>query len=83
MKRQPKFFIAQYESSNFLFEGIGWTEQQARVILNVTLVAHCERTGAKLKEFFYPDEVFVREIQPGFCFIDKECVRKQKVYQPK
>jgi hypothetical protein len=63
-------FLAQYESSNFLFEGAGNTEQQARVMLNKVLRHHCRNTGARLTEFFAPDEVFVREIQPGFAFLD-------------
>lgn len=67
-------FIAQYESANFLFEGAGETAFKAKVALKHALAAHCQRTGARLREFFYADEVFVREVREGWYFIDKERV---------
>jgi hypothetical protein len=65
-------FVAQFESSNFEFEGFGTSDKAARKSLLRVLRTHCKQRGAKLKEFYYPDEVFVREVRTGDGFIDKE-----------
>lgn len=67
-------FIAEYESSNFFFEGTGNTEQQARAMLRDALRHHCKATGAILGEFFYLEDVYVRELKPGQGLIDRERV---------
>lgn len=57
-------WIAQFESSRFLFEGVGKDEFEARAALGRAIHLHCQQTGAKSKEFFVPEEVYVRELKP-------------------
>lgn len=63
-------FIAQFQSSNFLFEGVGGSEHEARSVLRRVLRQHCKNTGARLDEFFVSDEIYVRELNEGYGFID-------------
>jgi hypothetical protein len=72
-------WLAQFESSNFLFEGAGESPAMAKHTLLEVLRLHCKRTKAKLKDFYYPEEVHLRELQPGFGFIDgQECLERAK-----
>lgn len=71
-------FIAEYESRNFTFEGAGDTEYEARFMLMKALRFHCKQRGAVLKEFYFPDDVEVRKIEPGVGFIDKQEVVSRK-----
>ena len=67
-------FLAQFESRNFLFEGVGVTANSAKAALLRVLVIHCERTGASLADFYSNDDVHVRELAAGQLFIDRERV---------
>jgi hypothetical protein len=74
MKKQS-VHLAKFESRNFVFEGCGATEAEARDALSGALRAHCRRTGARLAEFFYPDDVQVRELTVGAGFIDGDEIK--------
>jgi len=72
-------FLAQFESSNFLFEAAGNTEQQARVLLNKLIRLHCHSTNAHIEDFFEPEEVQVRELRPGCAWVDGQKRFQDKV----
>lgn len=58
-------YLAHYESSNFLFEGVDKTEESAKAALLRAIKHHCRQTGARINDFFYPDEIFIRKLTAG------------------
>ena len=79
--KQGTLYIAQYESVSFWFEGVGFSEQQARVILTQTIQAHCRDTGAHAVDFYNIEDVQIRKIEPGSGYLDHctELVREKVV----
>jgi hypothetical protein len=67
-------YLAEFESSNFVFEGCGSTEAEACAVLDLVLHRHCINTGARLADFFVAGEVQIRKLRPGDGFVDGDKV---------
>lgn len=64
-------FFARYDSRNFSFEGFGATEAEALQALHKGLKRHGKEYGCA-PGWFYPEDIFVREIRLGAVYRDRD-----------
>lgn len=77
--KKRSLWLARFESRNFEFEGCGESESGARAALDRALRAHCRARAARLADFFFPDDVQVRELISGQALIDGTPVESMRV----
>jgi len=70
-----KIYRAEYESRNFVFEGFGTTESQAKKVLLQALKLHTKQFNLD-KDWYYKDDIFVLEYEIGTPYRDRSIIKE-------